>query len=307
VSLDLRKVRYFVALYEEGSISRAAERLSIVQPALSMQLRQLEAELDLKLFERSTLGVQPTPAARHFYELCTDLQRQVESVRQEMRDFTDKVVGEVRLGLMPSICRGPLSRIMADYASRFPNVEIKLFETTSASLADMVLDGSLDLAVCNPPTPQSRLLVQPVFSDEVRLVSGPRPDLEPGRAYTLSEIPDLKLILPSRRNYIRRRLDRHIRSGEIRVAKVIEIDGLIATMRTLELSDWSTLVPRIAMFDDPEVGRYRVNRVKSPSLSSEIVGMHLPERPLRLPATRMLETIRAVLEAIGADEAGRAD
>jgi DNA-binding transcriptional LysR family regulator len=303
VSLDLRKVRYFVALYEEGSISRAAERLNIVQPALSMQLRRLETELDLKLFERSTLGVRPTPAARHFYGLCTELQRQVESVRQEMRDFTDKVVGEIRLGLMPSICRGPLARILADYTSRYPAIEIKLFETTSASLADMVVDGSLDLAVCNPPAPQSRLLVQPIFSDEVRLVSGPRPDLVPGQAYALSEIPDLKLILPSRRNFIRRLLDRHIRSGEIRVSRVIEIDGLTATMKTLEQSDWSTLVPRIAVIDEPVGGPFVVNTVKSPSLSSEIVGMHLPERPLGLPATLMLETIRATLEAIGADPA----
>ena len=301
MSLDLRKVRYFIALYEEGSISRASERLNIVQSALSMQLRQIEAELELKLFERSTHGVRPTPAARHFYVLCTDLQRQVESVSQQMRDFTDKVVGEIRLGLMPSICRGPLSRIMVDYTSRYPDVDIKLFESTSASLADMVLDGSLDLAVCNPPAAQSRLLVQPIFSDEVSLVSGPRPDLVPGRAYALSEIPDLKLILPSPRNFIRRLLDRYIRSGEIRVTRVIEIDGLNATMKSLEMSDWSTLVPRIAMIDDLVGGRFVVNPVKSPVLTSEIVAIHPPERSLTLPAALMVETIRTQLQAIGSD------
>lgn len=300
MALDYRKVQYFVALFEEGSISRAAERLNIVQPALSMQLRQLEAELALKLFDRTAQGVRPTPAARHFYGLCTGLMRQLESARREMRDFSDRVVGAIRVGLMPSICRGPLPRILSEYASRYPDVEVSVFESTSGSLADGVLEGNLDFAVCNPPTAQSSLLAMPLFSDPLRLVSGPRPDLVPHRAYRLNEIDDLKLILPSRHNSIRRLLDRHLKSGEIRAARVMEIDGLNATMKTIERSDWSTLVPRIAVIDDVDDDRFRVNPVLSPELRSEIVEIHLAARPLTLPAALMVDAVRAALEAIDA-------
>lgn len=299
MALDLRKIQYFVALFEEGSISRASERLSIVQPALSAQLRQLETELALQLFDRSAQGVRPTPAARHFYKLATGLLRQLDTARQEMRDFTERVVGEVRVGLMPSICRGPLSRILADYEARYPDVELKLFESTSGSLADLVLEGSLDLAVCNPPTAQSRLLIQPIFADPVWLVSGPRRGLEPGRGYRLTDIADLKLILPSRRNSIRRLLDRHIKSGDIRVSRVMEIDGLSATLKALELSDWSTLVPRMAVIDELGGDRYLVNPVLRPELVSEIVEIHPPERPLTLPAMLMVDTVRKALLALG--------
>ena len=308
MAIDFRKVQYFVALFEEGSISRAAERLNIVQPALSMQLRQLETELALKLFDRTAQGVRPTPAARHFYGLCTGLLRQLEAVRQEMREFTERVVGEIRVGLMPSICRGPLPRILSDYAARYPDVEVAVFESTSGSLADMVIEGDLDFAVCNPPTAQSHLLALPLFSDPLRLVSGPRPDLSPGCGYRLDEIRDLKLILPSRRNSIRRLLDRHIKSGEIRAARVMEIDGLNATMKALEGSDWSTLVPRIAVIDDLDGGRFVVNPVLSPELRSEIVEIHLAARPLTLPATLMVDAIRGALAVIDAagETTGRA-
>lgn len=107
MSLDLRKIEYFTALYEEGSMKRAAERHNIVQPAMSMQLKQLEAELSVQLFDRSAQGVHPTPAGRHFYKLCVGLLRDLRTTRQEMLDFGDRVKGQIRLGLMPSICRGP--------------------------------------------------------------------------------------------------------------------------------------------------------------------------------------------------------
>jgi LysR family nitrogen assimilation transcriptional regulator len=302
MALDFRKAQYFVALFEEGSISRAAERLNIVQPALSMQLRQLEAELGIRLFDRSAQGVQPTPAARHFYGLCTGLLRQVEAVRQEMHEFTERVVGEIRVGLMPSICRGPLSRILSDYTARYPDVEVGLFESPSGALADMVIAGDLDFAVCNPPNARSTLLAMPLFSDPLRLVSGPRPGLVPGCGYRLTEIPELKLILPWRRNSIRLMIDRHIKSGEIRAARVMEIDGLNATMKALEGSDWSTLVPRIAVIDDVGGERFVVNPVLSPEMRSEIVEIHPAGRPLTLPAALMVDTIRSALWAI--DEAG---
>lgn len=122
---DFRKLQYFVALFEEGSVSRAAERLNIVQSALSMQLKQLEADLGIRLFDRSAQGVRPAPAARHFYALCLALLRQYDGVLQEMRDFNQQVAGVVRLGLMPSICRGPFALILQRYLAAYPEVEVR--------------------------------------------------------------------------------------------------------------------------------------------------------------------------------------
>lgn len=295
---DFRKLQYFVALFEEGSVSRAAERLNIVQSALSMQLKQLEAELGVQLFNRSAQGVRPAPAARHFYTLCLGLLKQYDGVLQEMRDFNRQVAGVVRLGLMPSICRGPFAQILQRYLAAYPDVEVRVFESTSASLADMLLADDLDLAICNAPASKSRLIAQPVFSDPVVLVSGLDSGRRAGRPYRLSAIDDLKLVLPSRRNSLRRLLDRHIRTGSIRASKVMEIDGLNATMQFLENTDWATLLPRIAVMHDAETGRFVVNPIVEPALWSEIVELHRPDSPLSLPATLLVSGVRDVLQGL---------
>lgn len=295
---DFRKLQYFVALFEEGSVSRAAERLNIVQSALSMQLKQLEAELGIRLFDRSAQGVRPAPAARHFYALCLGLLRQYDGVLQEMRDFNQQVAGVVRLGLMPSICRGPFAPILQRYLAAYPEVEVRVFESTSGSLADMLLSDDLDLAICNAPASKSRLVAQPVFSDSVVLVSGLKSGRRSGRPCRLSAIDDLKLVLPSRRNSLRRLLDKHIRTGSIRASRVMEIDGLNATMQFLEHSDWATLLPRIAVMHDAKTGRFAVNPLIQPALTSEIVEVHRPDSPLSLPATLLVGTVREVLNQI---------
>jgi len=91
--VDVRKIRLFVAVYEAGSITRAAEREHIAQPALTVHVQQMEEELNVKLFERSAHGVNPTPAGRHFYAICQDLLRRLESVGEEMQAFGGEVAG----------------------------------------------------------------------------------------------------------------------------------------------------------------------------------------------------------------------
>ena len=299
MTLDFRKIQYFTALYEEGSISRAAERHNIVQPALSMQLKQLEAELSVQLFERSARGIQPTPAGRHFYDLCLRLLRDLQTTRQEMRDFGNKVTGSIRLGLMPSICRGPFARILTCYCEDYPDVELKIFEATSGALADMALAGVLDFAVCNRPVSRTGLKLQPVFSAPIALVSGRLARFEDGQPCNLAELDALKLVLPSSYNSLRRILDRHIKAGAIRASRIIEIDGLSATISFIESSDWSTLVPRIAIINDLASRRFLVNPIETPDLVSDIFEMHNPDRPLSLPSQKMVAAIRAALLSSG--------
>jgi hypothetical protein len=93
MSVDVRKLRYFVSVFEEGSFTRAAKRENIVQPALSVQITQLEKELTVKLFERSSQGIQATLAGEHYYKFCKTLLRSLEAATQEMRDFSGVLPG----------------------------------------------------------------------------------------------------------------------------------------------------------------------------------------------------------------------
>ena len=147
MALDYRKVRYFVAVYEEGSVSRAAERERVVQPAVSTQIKQLEQEFSVRLFQRASHGMEPTPAGDQFYKLCKQLLHDLGSARQRMLDLGGQIAGIVRLGIMPSLCRGPLSRVLSAYTAAYPHVDLTIVEATSGILAAAVMAGDLDGAI----------------------------------------------------------------------------------------------------------------------------------------------------------------
>ncbi|MGE0717981.1 MAG: LysR family transcriptional regulator [Alphaproteobacteria bacterium] len=298
--MDFRRIRYFVAVFEEGSISRAAERENVAQPALSVQLRLLEEELSVRLFERSAQGVQATAAGRHFYRLCQGLLRDLSAVRQEMLDFGGTIAGPLSLGLMPTICRGPLAGILDAYTRDHPQVDIRIVEAYSGTLADRVVAGELDLAICNRPANQTPLKLRPLYGDRVLLVSGAAKRLEPWLPVRLDAVPDLKLVLPSAHHSLRRIVDRQIKAGAIRPARLIEIDGLGATMEMVGASDWSTTLPSAAVINDRASGRFILNPIAAPVLVSEIYVMHRPDMPLSLPAQRMVQMVHEALLAVPA-------
>jgi DNA-binding transcriptional LysR family regulator len=296
--MDFRKIRYFVAVFEEGSISRAAERENVAQPALSVHLRQIEADLSVQLFERSTQGVQPTPAGRHFYKLCTTLLHDLSAVRQEMRDFGGTIAGAIRIGLMPTICRGPFAKILGDYTRAHPRVDVQIVEAYSGTLADRVVAGELDLAVCNRPASQTNLKLRLLYSDRVMLVSGAAKRRKPWIPCRLDAIDDLKLVLPSTHHSLRRLIDRQMKSGAIRPSRVIEVDGLGATMEFVGASDWSTILPSAAVINDQRSRRFTLNPIAAPKLASDIYVMHPPDLPPSLPAQKFVQMIHTELLAV---------
>ena len=101
--MDLKQIQYFIALFEDGSVTRAAKRLHIVQPALSMQIAKLEDELHQQLFERGADGMAPTAAGRLMYRLFLPIMRDLAHARQQLVQRDEVVTGHVGIGLIASI------------------------------------------------------------------------------------------------------------------------------------------------------------------------------------------------------------
>jgi len=297
VALDLRKLRYFIAVYEEGSVTRAAERENIVQPALSVHLRQLEEELRQKLFDRSAQGAHPTPAGHAFYAMATDLLQRARDVRQRMLDGGGQLAGAVRVGLMPSICRGLLGGIRESFIEAHPAVALKILEATSGPLADAVTAGQIDFAIGNAPASQTALKLRLLLRDPVVLVSGSARALPPGQPLRLAELTNLRLVMPSRQNAIRRLLDARLKAAEIVPTRFVEIDGLDATMRFIARSSWSSAIPNVALRHDREDQDFILNPLTDDDLRSDIYVIHAADRPLTLPAQSLVDAVHEALRS----------
>lgn len=180
--MDLRQIEYFVALYDERSVTKAAARLNVVQPALSMQISRLERTFKTKLFDRNSRGVVPTDVGRTFYGICQKILGDVDEARRYLRDASGTIAGNLTIGLMPSVANSVLPEVLARYKAEYPEVTLRLVEAYSGSLLDQLNSGKLDLAVVNNSSSLGRIAITPLFRDYLVLVTrylpGKRPPAE---------------------------------------------------------------------------------------------------------------------------------
>jgi DNA-binding transcriptional LysR family regulator len=188
--LDLRKLRYFLAVADELHYGRAAERLHIAQPVLSRQVSALEKELGIALFERSKRGTQLTAAgallredARALLSTATALQRRARVAGREGQHFT--------VGFMPGIIVTPAVRLLTE---QFPDLTVDVVRTSWDDQVEMVLDGRVDVSYVRLPVQRRGLAVVPLFS-EPRVVALPRSHpLASKTSVTVADIAPLDLL-----------------------------------------------------------------------------------------------------------------
>jgi DNA-binding transcriptional LysR family regulator len=142
--MELRHLRYFVAIAEEQSFTRAAERLWVAQPGLSTQIRRLEEELGVKLFERHTRGVALTDAGEVFLGRARAALAAADECRATGKDLESGVVGAVRLGVTSDIRWNLGPALLASFGARYPGVELIVMESQGGTLLRDLRDGRLD-------------------------------------------------------------------------------------------------------------------------------------------------------------------
>ncbi|MGH1573834.1 LysR family transcriptional regulator [Methylobacterium sp. P31] len=188
--MDLRQISYFVALVEEGSVTRAAQRMNVVQPALSMQIAKLERELDQRLFDRQPKAMVPTAAGRTLHRLVQPILRDVAEARATMARLSGSVSGRVNVGILSSLAMSVVPSVLARFSATYPQVELSLADGYSSTFVEGVGNGSLDLAVINKPPHRVGLLVDPLLDEEMVVVGGrdtPLPIPVPVRMRDLTE------------------------------------------------------------------------------------------------------------------------
>jgi DNA-binding transcriptional LysR family regulator len=147
IAMELRHLRYFVAIAEERSFTRAAERLWVAQPGLSSQIRRLETELGVRLFIRHTRGVDLTDAGELFLERARATLTAADVARATGRDFEAGVVGTLRLGLAAETPALVTPSLLAAFAHSHPDVEITAVESYGGTLLRDLRDGRLDAVI----------------------------------------------------------------------------------------------------------------------------------------------------------------
>ncbi len=289
--MDLKQIQYFIALFEDGSVTRAAKRLNIVQPALSMQISKLEAELRQTLFERGPHGMTPTEAARLMYRLYTPIMRDIDQAREQLSRPDVIITGRVSLGMVASEAESVLPESMAKFNALFPQVEVSVADGFSAQLIDAVEAGRLDAAIINKPRGRLALDVQPLLVEEMVLVTSAAhgPELPPH--IDLADPPGVELVLPTRRNGLRGALDAALMAADVVIKPKFEIDLLSTILQFVEKSNVATILPRVVVRRKVDEGTLRAHTIASPPIVRHIILVSHPKRPIGPAAQALIEII----------------
>jgi DNA-binding transcriptional LysR family regulator len=171
--MELRHLRYFVAIAEERSITRAAERLWIAQPGLSTQVRRLETEVGIQLLNRHPRGVELTPAGEVFLERARATLAAAEAACATGADLEAGLVGTIRLGISAEAPAALSTPLLAAFGQDRPNVEVTVFESYSGSLMRGLRHGRLDAVIAPAAFGSAELRSLPVGAEPWVMLVGP--------------------------------------------------------------------------------------------------------------------------------------
>lgn len=200
--MELRHIRYFIAVAEEGSFTKAADRLMIAQPPLSRQIKDLEAELGTTLFDRNTRKLHLTEAGRRFYQYALKVLELVDQAGQDIREMGNGLSGTISL----SSVEGQAPHLIAEWISAFhkeyPNVEYSLWNGSSDDVVDRVHKGLCEIGVITEPYNHEGFDGIDVFTEPWVAMIPPENPLAkiPGDTVTFKEIAPYELIIPSRQS-----------------------------------------------------------------------------------------------------------
>jgi DNA-binding transcriptional LysR family regulator len=168
--MELRQIKFFVAVAEERHFGRAAERMYIAQPALSQHVRRLERELGVRLFDRSARHVRLTPAGEAFWEVARRMTRQVDEATTAARRAEAGEAGSLGVGVHVSVAAPVLSVVLRHWSRLRPAVRPRLISGRAGELVDLVRRGELDVALVDGPVTDQSLTSAPVTEDHMVIV-----------------------------------------------------------------------------------------------------------------------------------------
>lgn len=298
--MELRQLHYFIAVFEERSITRAAHRLNIVQPAVSQQLSKLEAELGSALFQRTPKGLRPTYLGEHAYRLFRPLAQGLVAARHELSADRWHVGGKLSIGAIASVAHEILPETLMTMGAQHPDVSFRVTGGYSAELLEMLRVGRIDIAIVNrssrlPPD----LIETPLFSEGLALVAAPgHPAMVRGGPVRQEDIA--QLVLPTHRHGLRDVIGQAAREAGLRLDPRLECDE-IATLEQFVLSGTSTtILPAVAVIRNLLAGRLAMLPM-APDTRRQAVIVHSAARPQGRAAQVFAETLRERLQQVPGD------
>jgi LysR family transcriptional regulator, nitrogen assimilation regulatory protein len=294
--MDLKQLEYFRHVAELGSFTRAASFLSVVQPALSRQVRQLEVELGQNLFDRNGRGVVLTDAGTRLLEHTRGILMQVGRARQELEDQRNGDSGHVVLGLPPSLGRSVTVPLVKAFGRLLPNASLATVEGLSAYMLEWLSVGRVDCALVYNAPASSSVDVQPLLDDQLFLIAPlSKPPRKARKSITLAELADHPLIIPSRPHSIRMSVENALAGVDRKIKVAHEIECIPAVIDLVRQGHGFGVLPLNAVKSTPWGEQVQVKPILAPILKTSLSIATSAQRPKSPLMRKAIDVIRDIV------------
>jgi LysR family nitrogen assimilation transcriptional regulator len=296
--MDLKQLEYFRHVAELGSFTRAANFLSIVQPALSRQVRQLEVELGQNLFERNGRGVVLTDAGSRLLEHTRGILNQIGRARQDLEDQRNGDTGHVSLGLPPSLGRSVTVPLVKAFKAQLPKASLATVEGLSSYIVEWLILGRVDCALIYNAAPSPSVTLLPLLDDQLFLIAPRDPKASAKSApkpVMLAELADHPMIMPSRPHAIRMSVESALAAVERKLQVAYEIESIPSVIDLVRQGFGFAVLPRNSVTSTPWAGDVLVRPIIAPVLKTSLSIAVSAQRPTGPLMRKALDVIRDIV------------
>lgn len=289
--MELRQLQYFTAVFEERSVTRASQRLNVVQPALSQQISKLEKELGSLLFDRTSKGMVPTETGIEAYRLFSGVLRDLRAARQQLQESYGQVRGRISLGVVSSVANNALSEALLIFHKKYPDVHVSATGGYTDELLELLRLSRLDLIIVNVAPKARSSAFEDILTEELMLIGAADTPLPLPAPVEVTQLSNLKLVIPSQRHGLRGIMDRvALDLGQVLQPR-LEFDDIAALENFVTRSDFFTILPPLAVHRGLRLGRLKAWPV-TPVIPRRLVCMTTPDRPRSRVASLLIEELR---------------
>ena len=289
-ALSMKHLRYFEALSQHGHFGRAAEACAISQPALSIQMKELEDILGAPLIERGPRQISLTPLGTDFALRVRAILQAVEELGDLVRASFGPLTGRLRLGVIPTVAPYLLPRIMQDLTARYPDLDLRPREAITQRLVEDLIEGRLDTALVALPVSEPGLTEYPLFDEEFVLV---RPQSDADKPVPNPEtLREMRLLLLEEGHCFRQQALSFCKLGSALPRDLMEGSSLTTLVQMVGAGIGVTLIPQMAVAVETRSAPVSVARLPEPRPTRRIGLVWRKTNPLASQLAQMADLIR---------------
>lgn len=287
--IDFKQLKYFLAVADARSFTRASAQAHVAQSALSRQIAQLEEEFGLRLLERHGRGVHLTEAGELLRDRAQTISRQMQQLREEIIARADTPIGEVALGIPPSLRAMLTLDVVSLYHKLFPQVVLRIVEGSTLELRELLSKGHIDLAWLSTIEPETSLVCWPIMTEDMYLVGTPTDRLKFDKPVDIKHLANLPIIQTSSPNSLRAILDSAMARKKLTSNVRLEANTLLITDLVKKGLGY-TVLPFCAIYEEYQNGTISASPIKGMDVSW--ITAHSRDRSLSVATIKLQDLLR---------------